>query len=585
MERIPANSQSLKERFPEVYREFFSRCHTVISIPKQFFWVGDLAGHYEGLMIIQKVPIRVYVGLSEVEGTNTSVEYNYLSYSSTHQKFQNLRIDSLAHSLNYTINHNPIYKKLFSKRCHIQFLAEHSISAPSSIAAAVFFCLSLFNGLTSPEKPKLWANYTLKEIKERADLGFSDIFLKSWEFVEAVRDAYSSGVTTLNSFVKSEYPIVYFSENKKWHGWRLDELFSLPKVPNWPIDFGIIYIGGISMPTATTVGSKDRADSIYYITEDIRKYARQNLPQLSSLTKKLIKSKDSFWSAYIQMFNVLAVTNLYSMSHLLSHHISRDEFRLFFSSINQYQNLFHLLGLSHEVVDFTHSTILKQSNCSGADIAAGVKSTGLFSGSEIFFVIPSYSLFSGEIKKVMATIQEKYGSDISLDYASWLDGYETEGIKIEQSLEHNIYSEFISNDVIKIRVISGTNNHRSLLISQEEFDREKEKIDLILDEKTNKIYIYGQELSSDQIHSKKFTIFLFKILLDNAKGEITNRQLPDSSYQNNRYELQGKIIDPLKHALLLSNHKDLNLRIQGSISDFSIKFFPTNLKIWFIENR
>ena len=61
--RIPHNSESLKERFQEVYRDFFSKCALVCSAPRSVGLVGEYVG-YEALAMRQVLPIRTYVGIS-----------------------------------------------------------------------------------------------------------------------------------------------------------------------------------------------------------------------------------------------------------------------------------------------------------------------------------------------------------------------------------------------------------------------------------------------------------------------------------------------------------------------------------------
>lgn len=589
MERISSNSQALKEKFPEVYREFFSKCHTVVSVPGRLFWAGDLLGYYGGLCLIQKVPLRTYIGLSRSKSGRTTVAEEYSSFITNQQNFKSRRIDTLAHSLGYSINNIAPYNKLFSNKCHLQFLSEHPIEAGvlthSPITAAVAFELSLYNRLISPEQFFQWSETPVVELKNNSEYGFVETFLRAWNFVEAVRDSYSSGVTTFNAFVNSAYPIVYFSEGKNWHAWRLNELLPLPKMPYWPIDFGLVFTRGISKPDAVTLGYKNRPENIYYITEEIRKTIKQIFPHCSTLTRQIIKSRKSFWTTYLSMFNVLSLTIFYSIANLMSRHISKNEFRLFFNSLNQYQNLFYSLGLSNEVIEAVSAEIQRYATRGGTEIETGVKTTGL-SGGEVLFAIPSNSSLRREIDGAINFLQKKYESDITLDYASWLDGYETEGIKIEQSLEQGIYSEFISRDAVKVKAYTSTQpSPQIFLLSPEEFEREKSKTDLLLDEKKNKIYLRGQEMSSNELHSSKFTIAVLKILLANPGREIKNRQLPDLSYRSNRYDLQGKITDPLKRALLKHTHKDLALRVAGGIVDFSLKLELDDLKIWLIEGK
>lgn len=591
MERISTNSQTLKEKFPEVYREFFSRCHTVISLPCHFSWVGDLSGYYGCIQIIEKVPSRVYIGLSETNDQETiTIESQCFCYSPNLQSFQLKRIDSISKSLDHALK-SSLYQKLLEKGCRLHFLSEHSIRSGiigySPIAAGVFFCLSLFNNQISPFLYQQWSQSPIPQLKQDSILGFNKFFKQTWQFVETVKDSISTGVTTFNILVESKYPIIYFAENKQWQAFRLDELIPLPKEPRWPIDFGLIYSGNICQPIYISVDNKSKTDSIYSATEFVRKNAKKYFPKLPVLTEEMISSKEAFWSTYLRMFDNLALTIFYSIGNLLSQNINQKEFDILLAAINRHYDLFSFVGLSNITIKEVAEKIHRLFGHFGNRNEIAITSTGVGIGSEMLFVIPSHSYFKDKIDNVILSLREEYGSDVTLDYASWLDGYETEGIKIEQSLEHGIYSEFISRDAVEVKAYTSTlsSSPQIFLLSPEEFEREKAKIDLLLDERKNKIYLRGREMSSSELHSSKFTISVLKILLENSGREIKNRQLPDLSYRSNRYDLQGKITDPLKRALTKWTDKNFNLKISGGITDFSIKFWPGDLTIWFIEKK
>src|SRR3989344_5498236 len=61
--RIPANSESLKKHFTDVYKDFFSKSPVVVSAPGSFWWTGEHMVLYGNLGINQKIPLRVYVCL------------------------------------------------------------------------------------------------------------------------------------------------------------------------------------------------------------------------------------------------------------------------------------------------------------------------------------------------------------------------------------------------------------------------------------------------------------------------------------------------------------------------------------------
>jgi hypothetical protein len=68
---------------------------------------------------------------------------------------------------------------------------------------------------------------------------------------------------------------------------------------------------------------------------------------------------------------------------------------------------------------------------------------------------------------------------------------------------------------------------------------------LLLDIVDNRIFINGKKVTSDDLHSQSATIEILKILIKNLGNDISNKDLPISSYSKNKNEMLGKIVIPL----------------------------------------
>jgi len=75
---------------------------------------------------------------------------------------------------------------------------------------------------------------------------------------------------------------------------------------------------------------------------------------------------------------------------------------------------------------------------------------------------------------------------------------------------------------------------------------ENEKDCILLDTISGRIYIRGTKLTSKDIHSQNTTIDTMKILLENLGKEVSNTKLPVSTYSQNKNEILGKVVLPLK---------------------------------------
>ena len=160
-------------------------------------------------------------------------------------------------------------------------------------------------------------------------------------------------------------------------------------------------------------------------------------------------------------------------------------------------------------------------------------------GGSFLFVLKKWK--SGKtIEKLINKLKDDW-YDISLDYASWKDGYMSDWVKIEQFISKKIYSGYTKEwDLLYV----DTNGYS---YSQDYDTIIKNQIDgILLDTIGWRIYIRWVKLTSKEIHSQNTTIDLLKILIENLWKEVSNSKLPVSTYSQNKNELLGKIILPIK---------------------------------------
>ncbi|MBU0627405.1 hypothetical protein KKH82_08590 [Patescibacteria group bacterium] len=58
------NSKQLKSSHKKIYEEFFQKNQIVVSAPFLMTWAGDPSKYYSGITIKQKIPLRLYLGIS-----------------------------------------------------------------------------------------------------------------------------------------------------------------------------------------------------------------------------------------------------------------------------------------------------------------------------------------------------------------------------------------------------------------------------------------------------------------------------------------------------------------------------------------
>ncbi|MEI6671796.1 MAG: hypothetical protein WCL02_00030 [bacterium] len=76
---------------------------------------------------------------------------------------------------------------------------------------------------------------------------------------------------------------------------------------------------------------------------------------------------------------------------------------------------------------------------------------------------------------------------------------------------------------------------------------------------SNKIYLNGRKLTSEDLHSQTGTVDILKILMENIGRDILNKDLPVSSYSKNKNDMLGKIVLPLIELIEKETGKKLPL--------------------------
>lgn len=491
------NSTNLKQKFPRIYQDFFGKCQKVISAPHSFFWTGDFSSFYGGLTISSKLPLRFYVGLEEIEPSKLEIDPIIPAYLPYQHKFSDIRLDNyLTLKLNKLLN-----KELKGYRIH--FLTEIVLGASLGGLGALSACL---------------AKLTINDNKEAFNL--------AWKFIKELQRGRTSGATTFTALAESPYPIVSYSRGSKFWGKPLDQIFSLDSSPVWPIDFGLIFSGNLVQGAAVIASA-----------EEIKKLSKKRELQIAKI---LNYKPDSFWFAYLSMLNQVSYQNLTAFSALFKKGSNNQALAFFFNTINQYHNLLHFLEISSPNIDRIYSAVHKTANILDNGVGSGCKLTGVGKGGEVLFAVP-YGEYREKILKLT--------SSNSLDYASWVDGFESEGTKMEQDLSAKVYSSFIPSKSFILKIYNRGEIKTRILLS-ENLEKEKKKVDLFLDTVSDKVYLKGRGINSSALPSQKATIEIMKNLLDSQDKILKNDELP-KTYAENRFDLQSKITTPLSRLVPL----------------------------------
>jgi len=615
MERPKINSQSLKERFPEIYKKFFSKCFLVVSAPGNFWWAGEHSVLYGVPGIKQNLPIRVYVGLERNNMKEISFGFwrNLLPSKGT---FEYLELDLSTKKGIIDILKSEIAKfnKLSSADFRINILSEvppgsglgFSGAFGASLAAAIYL---YFKKVTIKEI-KSWNETSVMElIQKRGD--FNKIFRLAWKIESLIQGGNSSGGAPFCSLINSYFPIVLFSQKRTdmgelektdseilpsdvsgnydlidrilYQGARLNDIFGLKYFNTFPIHFGLIYSGETTSTSNAVDATREEKDFLNGLIKFDREFRKdfivpESKPHL--FYSEELKKEKNLWNLYLKLSTVISLRVIGAFKNLFQKGFSKKAMKDLVKGVNDYQSFFRLLGLSTNNIEEINTFIKGIFFDKG--IAGAIKITGGGMGGDILFVVPHSSLIDG-LDYIIEELRKKINKNIFFDYLSWIDGIEDNGVKIEHSVESKIYSEFASEGIVYIKKMERSGDVRAITYSLQEYKKNKPKIDLLLDSVNTDIYIKNKKLTSKDIRSASTTIKMMELLLNSAEKRIKNKDLPISSYRNDRNELQSKIISPLKKAINKRLKKKLAIEIHGGITDFYIELKPTNLEIYFLE--
>lgn len=187
------------------------------------------------------------------------------------------------------------------------------------------------------------------------------------------------------------------------------------------------------------------------------------------------------------------------------------------------------------------------------------------SGGTFLFVCRA-SESRSTIDKLTAKMHEEWYKELTLSYASWRDGWSSTWLLIDQHISKNMYSSFIR----PWSVLFVWWNGNTYVDVHEDILQQQQK-GIILDRIYNKVYIDGKKLTHKDMCSQSWTVEIVTRLMRNEWQYVDNGDLPMSSYSKNKNEMLWKIVLPFKQLVQIYCNTDLQLICSGSIHDFQMR--------------
>lgn len=621
--RIHLNTENLKKSHPEIYQDFFAKNSLVVSVPAVLLWSPVYAAGRGGAVLLNKLPVRAYIGLrkgNQKEGRGI-VFKKFFSFYPEINKFQ--RVDEVLPYWNSRVSKICNYllqKENFDDNLEVSILSEIPISRGwhtlQVICTALIFALDLWHG-----------NLSFQEIKEMPEIAtdklienkkFNRLIRKAWRVASYAAGVLDDGYAVASSLISSYYPIIYYHEkdpvywdqyedlgfenpksyynlveNMDFRIARMEEIFPIVSYPQWAFNFGIIHVGK-ECPLVYIYNSQYyQQHRIEEVVKFVETYFAKTVPKSFKELPQFLKicqptSKLSGWASVFENYRMsslaLSLEFLKAFYQLAKFGHRVEHLREFFHQINLCQDIQNIISPPVQLMGEVCS-IFNHRGHEVNELGVGVKMVSQGIQGDILLVTP-LSDFDKVFYSALSDLKKIVKGPICCEYISRCDGLERGGVRVEQFLEKKLYSKFVSQSALILKILDSTNKVDSRIVTKEEIEKNLPEFDIFGNLNEKKLYINGRPLTSSDVHSTKVTLEIFKTFFENQKKELPSQAFPPSSYTRDRNLMESKIIRPFLAAFKKYTKKSLNLQIKGGLaSRFSIIFDANGLKVGLVTKK
>lgn len=609
------NSESLRARFPEVYRRFFSENEVVVSVPFTFALSFGIAKRIGGFTVIQRIPRRAYVGIQSHHRKDSITYGTALIFNQAECSFVKADYDLINYPKVTEFLLAYLREKIKTENTggmDINFLLEipQNTGFATELSTAVLVAINLFTGAL-----------TNQEITEIQELSAADIIKRtsaaSRRYHELHRTAMRLKTNTFSGNIggghpahalrgDSPYPFVYFTEERagsvrvpvpgkapqdvtenihaldELHTWGffLDE-FAGPINKQFPADVtGIGIGGGIEPHIASRHIATTLVSDMDTLREEIVGHCQKYIPEKSDHLPRFLKSVSEPGFYWKQVADGQTIGNLFVIRALIRAYrepTSPALLHMFFDAVSAaIRSTAPFEESLPRVIEYISEEIKRTADKTGHRIGIRRMGWGRQEGDVLVFSPPR--VFRRTILDVVRTLQKKYLPSVSIDYASWRDGWEKSGLRVEQSLAHGRRSPLVADDAQVVNIIE-SNGTMHRMLAGGGVEQIAQGFDLLIDHVEEKIFVGGKPCSSKELPTQKVTADILIALLDAPSGTLANKALPQSTYTKYRNELTGKVLTPLKKVMRARLKKAPLLTVHGTLYDFTVTLNARGFKI------
>jgi len=594
------NSKNLKKTYIGTYEKFFLENQYVVSAPFVINWSGDILNNYSGVGIKQKIPLRMYIGYTKVAKKWVFVDKIYHLDINEYQFIESNAVEYAPYFTDINKLLEKKYGKMFPEGewIKISLLSELPRGVGLWFGSILALLLSVVMhrnlGSFEPEDIEAIKDKEISSVVKDQYTVFRKIMVDALHFDKSVYGMVSIS-TKLATFFDGYYPIVSFSEDgektllsedeivNRAYGFRLNTLFAgLRENPYVPIDYGLIYswkpvlleqIGGDKYKTNKNINKSIKSE-FKKIFSGL--FCNIHINRIPWFYKYLIAGEqDEFDSVYGKIMWSVSVRILHYMAKIYSESYEEDHMLQFLESLRKFRQADCVTRKSSKSYLKFIKNFLENFHWPQEYLSLSPNDTTIM-GWSLLFAMPLEGF-----RKTLLTAVEKISLDFigsKVIYLNWVDGIEYEWLKFEQDIQKWMYSDFLDSSSCILKTWDG-----KVRLGDCEKMINDHKQWILLDMVNNKIYMHGRKLTSSDIHSQTATVDILKVVINNIGKDVSNKDLPTSSYSKNKNDMQGKIIIPLMDLVQKELNKKLPLVCKWSLYDFYIKLNPSDIHIAIID--
>ncbi len=569
--RQPLNSDVLRAKNKTLYRSFFSNYDFVVSSPGGAILAGTFTDHVGGPGLHQKVPLRNYLGVKIIEKNDIIFE-NYGTYDYFTNSFIIL----------------DVKKENIGKLRLLREMISLKLGREIGLSVGILNEIPRRTGLNNPgtNAANLTAAYLLltEQITARDLDDFQNLTVdfdsKKRNLIKATAKKFhsvwlnrkSAGFGVLSSLVNRSDILVY-NPAADYPVVPIAEIFSQESFQELPFD--VVIIGTSDRYDIDfSLRKYDEVGNIFSITnEDVTKFDKGfglDEPEIDDFPAALCKS-------YFDVASTTGLATVIAVGKFIKDPSIENQ-RICLQLFNSSYDMINLFGQNFSRKNKVHSFVKKYYYEVLSDMPFAI-TTGIT--NNLALVTPKESSRQ-DLSALVGYLERKLGFDISYPYISWIDDSDNKGAVVEKWDDQGIQAAYIQRNCLNLYSVH-TMDVIPMVTAIDNREGLEKTYDILFDEDDKKIFINGKKVTSKELPTVAATLSLFNLLTQTEDFEISSEKLPDQSYFQDRNELQSKIVSPLRIYVEKELNKHINLKISGTLSEYKVTLFPSDISVGVIR--